>query len=108
MRIATLVLALAAVPLVLAAQAPAGVVKPGMTIDQVVAAWGKPLKAVSGGEYTYLYYDSGCVQSCGSNDVVFLERGQVVDAVARGPGHHYEGVSSLAPDRKPAYTPPTH
>jgi hypothetical protein len=106
-RVALSALALAAAPC-LAAQAPAGVVKPGMTQDQVVAAWGKPLRAASAGDYTYLYYDSGCVRTCGSNDVVFLERGQVVDAVARGAGHHYEGISSLAPERKPAYTAPNH
>lgn len=108
MRSVLLALALAAAPLALAAQTPSGVVKPGMTLDQVVAAWGKPLHAVASGDYTYLYYDSGCARTCGSNDVVFLERGQVVDVVARGAGHHYEGISSLSPERKPGYTAPTN
>jgi hypothetical protein len=105
---AALIALLLLAPGALTAQAPTGVVKPGMTQDQVVAAWGKPAHAVTSGDFTYLFYDSGCVRTCGSNDVVFLERGQVVDAVARGAGHTYEGISSLSPNRKPGYTAPTH
>jgi hypothetical protein len=105
MNRALLVAALLTIPAAAVAQAAAGVVKPGMTQDQVVAAWGKPVRTTASGDYTYLFYDSGC---CGLTDVVFLEHGQVVDALARGAHHTYDGISSLSPARKPGYTPPAH
>lgn len=99
-------------PMVLKAQAPAPVdsssIKPGMTAEQVIARWGKPLRSVTSGGFGYLYFASGCLKSCGSEDVVFLDHGQVIDAIARGPGHHYDGISSLSPERKPGFTAPTH
>ncbi len=33
--------------------------------------------------------------------------GQVIDAIARGKDHAYDGVSSSPADRKPHYTPPS-
>ncbi len=91
-----------------AASADSAVIKPGMTVDQVVAAWDKPIRSVTSGGFGYLYYASGCLRSCGSEDVVFLDHGQVIDAIARGPGHRYDGVTSLSPQRKPGFTAPTH
>ncbi|HTO72188.1 MAG TPA: hypothetical protein VMJ30_00145 [Gemmatimonadales bacterium] len=103
MKLAVMAALLLSVPAGTSAQQTTGVVKPGMTQDQVVAAWGQPVRAVTSGDYTYLFYDSGC---CGLTDVVFLEHGQVVDALARGAHHTYDGISSLSPARKPGYTAP--
>src|SRR3989442_3244245 len=50
---------------------------------------------------TYLYYRNGCEFTCGTEDVVFLQNGKVVDAVLRWPGHRYSGQSS-----SPAATQP--
>src|SRR5256886_12341402 len=50
---------------------------------------------------TFLYYPNGCESTCGPADVVFLQNGQVLDAVLRWPGHGYSGQSS-----SPAATPP--
>jgi len=100
--IPTILLALAATPL--AGQTSA--VKPGMSQADVEAAWGKPLTARSRGDYTYLYYNNDCVATCGTLDVVILEKGQVVDAIVRANYHQYEGVSSSPADRKPAFTKP--
>ena len=90
-----------------AARPDSGVIKPGMTVEQVIAVWGKPLRTVTTGGFGYLYYSSGCLKSCGSEDVVFLDHGQVIDAIARGPGHRYDGIASLSPERKPGFTAPT-
>ncbi|HKV74506.1 MAG TPA: hypothetical protein VJN95_08300 [Gemmatimonadales bacterium] len=103
MRTALLAALLLTLPAAASAQEAGGVVKPGMTQEQVVAAWGKPVRTATSGDYTYLFYDSGC---CGLTDVVFLEHGQVVDALARGAHHTYDGISSLSPARKPGYTAP--
>ncbi|HEY2825766.1 MAG TPA: outer membrane protein assembly factor BamE [Gemmatimonadales bacterium] len=83
-----------------------GTVKPGMTSDQVKAVWGKPATERSAGRWTYLYYRNGCEASCGTFDLVVLDSGQVVDAVVRGTGHTYGGVSSSPRDRAPKFTPP--
>src|SRR5207244_696804 len=53
------------------------------------------------GAMTLLYYPNGGEYTCGTADVVFLQNGQVVDAVLRWPGHGYSGQSS-----SPAATPP--
>jgi hypothetical protein len=93
------------------AASPAGVnvatIRPGMTDAEVRAAWGKPVTERSRGAYTYLFYENGCLRTCGTYDVVILEGGQVVDAIVRGSGHRYDGVSSSPPDRAPGYTRPT-
>ncbi len=83
-----------------------GTIAPGMTREQVIALWGVPVAERTVGNRTYLYFRNGCEVSCGTFDVVFLEGGQVVDAIVRGPGHNYAGVSSSPPDRIAAFTPP--
>lgn len=84
-----------------------GTVEPGMTLEQVVAVWGEPVVERALANWTYLYFRNGCEVSCGTFDVVLLEGGQVVDAIVRGPGHTYAGVSSSPPDRQATFTPPT-
>ncbi len=84
-----------------------GTVEPGMTVEQVVAVWGEPVAERTLTNWTYLYFRNGCEISCGTFDVVMLEGGQVVDAIVRGPGHTYAGVSSSPPGREATFTPPT-
>jgi hypothetical protein len=109
MRIAPMLAAAAA----LALGAPAAraqdvkTIRPGMTEAEVRAAWGEPVTARKAGEYAYLFYENGCLRACGTYDVVILQGGQVVDAIARGKIHHYDGVSSSPADRAPRYTPPS-
>ena len=115
-----LVLVLGAVPLAAQVPAPAaapaptpapdtGTVRPGMRDAQVRAAWGAPSGSRVRGDYTYLFFANGCQPACGIQDVVILERGQVVDAIVRDPRHRYDGVSSSPPGRTPGATvsPPT-
>lgn len=83
-----------------------GTVAPGMTRDQVIAVWGIPVAERTAAEREYLYFRNGCEVSCGTFDVVFLENGQVVDAIVRGTGHNYSGTSSSPADRKPQATKP--
>jgi hypothetical protein len=81
-------------------------IKPGMTADEVKAAWGDPLTTRTRGSFSYLYFKNDCLRTCGTWDVVILENGQVVDAVVRASYHQYEGTSSSPRDRKPGYTKP--
>ena len=74
--------------------ASTGTVTPRMTREQVIAVWGQPVVARSAGAWMYLYFRNGCEVTCGTFDVVFLQDGQVVDAIVRGEGHTYAGVSS--------------
>ncbi len=83
-----------------------GTVRPGMTSDEVVATWGSPVADRAVGNWTFLYFRNGCEESCGTFDVVMLEGGQVVDAIVRGFGHTYAGISSSPPDRVGEFTPP--
>ncbi|UCF40769.1 MAG: hypothetical protein JSW43_00025 [Gemmatimonadota bacterium] len=83
-----------------------GTVRPGMTRMDVIAVWGEPVVERSAGNRTYLYYRNGCEVTCGTYDVVFLENDQVVDAIVRGRGHNYAGMSSSPPDREAQFTPP--
>ena len=76
-----------------------GTVTPGMTREEVVGVWGDPVAERSSSSSTFLFYRNGCEVTCGMLDVVFLEGGQVVDAVVRGRGHVYGGTSSSPPDR---------
>lgn len=71
-----------------------GTVSPGMSRDDVVAVWGEPVTERAVGAWTYLYFRNGCEASCGTFDVVFLENGQVVNAIVRGQGHVYDGTST--------------
>lgn len=85
---------------------PSGTVNPGMTRDEVLGQWGTPATERQMGNWTYLYYRNGCEQRCGTFDIVFLQGGQVVDAVVRAPNHTYSGVSSSPPDSEAMFSPP--
>ncbi len=84
-----------------------GLVRPGMTAQEVIETWGPPEAERIAGNWTFLYFRNGCERRCGTFDVVFLQGGQVVDAVVRGLGHDYAGISSSPPDREAMFTPPT-
>lgn len=92
-------------PLFLAAQ-DVKTIKPGMTGAEVKAQWGEPLTVRSIGIMSYMYYKSDCLKKCGTNDVVFLENGQVIDAVVRDKGRRYDGIVSSPVSRKPEPTAP--
>ena len=79
-------------------------IKPGMTQAEVVAAWGDYLTARKAGNMLYMFYKNDCMKTCGTYDVVFLENGQVVDAVVRDSHRGYDGVASSPKDRKPVAT----
>lgn len=81
-----------------------GTIAPGMGENDVVALWGPPSAVRRAGSFTYLYYPNGCERSCGTNDVVILQDGQVVDAILRWAGHGYSGQSSSPPGRVPTPT----
>lgn len=83
-----------------------GTVSPGMTQSEVENAWGSPLSVTLVGSWTYMFFRNGCENRCGTYDVVFLEGGQVIDAVVRAPQHSYTGVSSSPPASAAEYTPP--
>ncbi len=83
-----------------------GTVRPGMSRMEVIGMWGEPVTERMSGNRTYLYYRNGCEVTCGTFDVVFLEGDQVVDAIVRGLGHTYAGISSSPPDRQAEFTPP--
>ena len=78
-------------------------VRPGMTAEQVTAAWGAPTATRTRGDYTYLSYPSSCMPACGTQDVVILQGGKVVDAIARSSNHPYDGPSSLS-GKAPGFT----
>ena len=84
-----------------------GTVDPGMTRDQVIAVWGEPMVERGSDNWVYLYFRNGCEVTCGTDDVVLLQDGQVVDAIVRGQGHTYSGVSSSPPGRTAEMTMPT-
>lgn len=81
-------------------------IKPGMTVAEVKEQWGEPLTTRAVGVMSYLYYRSDCLKKCGTNDVVFLENGQVIDAVVRDKGRRYDGIVSSPVERKPEPTAP--
>lgn len=81
-------------------------IKPGMTEAEVREQWGEPLTVRKAGVMSYLYYRSSCLKTCGTNDVVFLENGQVIDAVVRDKSRKYDGIASSPADRKPEPTAP--
>jgi len=89
-----------------APQQGGGAISPGMTEAQVVALWGAPIVRRTAGAWTFLLYENGVEREVRFMDVVFLQNGQVVDAVLRGAGHAYTGQSSSPPGRVPEYTPP--
>jgi hypothetical protein len=96
-----------------AAPAPAGdttsqanAVKPGMTEAEVCARWGAPLAERTANDWTYMFYRNNRERRVGYEDVVFLQNGQVVDAIVRSSDHVYAGVSSSPEGRTPVFTPP--
>ena len=91
-------------PLAASAAADSGLVRPGMTEAAVQAAWGTPSGSRVRGDYKYLFFANDCQPACGIQDVVMLERGQVVDAIVRDPRHRYAGVSSSPAGRTPGKT----
>jgi hypothetical protein len=82
------------------------IIRPGMSEAEVIAAWGEPLARRTRGAFTYLHFQTDCLKECGTYDIVILEGGQVVDAIARSKNHRYDGVSSSPADRAPEFTPP--
>ena len=78
-----------------------GTIAPGMSERDIYSLWGPPNAVRRQADMTYLYYPNGCEYTCGTADVVFLQNGQVVDAVLRWPGHGYSGESSSPPGKKP-------
>ena len=90
----------------LAAQDTAMTVKPGMSEADVRARWGDPVAVRTANQWTYLFYRNGRERAVGYYDVVFLQNGQVVDAIVRAPEHGYAGHSSSPEGRAPEFTPP--
>jgi len=103
--LAVLTLVLAAPGNTLPAQ-QARVIRPGMTEVQVRESWGEPLMVRQRGEFMYMFFENGCLKTCGMHDLVILQGGQVVDAVARASYHSYDGVSSSPSERVPEPTLP--
>jgi hypothetical protein len=99
-RFLTVVTAVTAVIVSTAAAQDPKTIKPGMTEAEVRTAWGEPLTVRKAGEMTYLYYRNDCLRRCGTYDIVFLEGGQVVDAIVRAKDHRYDGISSSPAERK--------
>jgi len=89
-----------------ATAAPDITVRPGMTEAEVRARWGEPLATRTANDWTYLFYRNSRERRVGYEDVVFLQRGQVMDAIVRSPDHVYAGVSSSPEGRVPVFTPP--
>jgi hypothetical protein len=83
-----------------------GTIDPGMTREQVIAVWGEPVTERFTDRNGYMFYRNGCEIACGMYDTVLLEGNQVIDAVIRGAGHVYSGISSSPPGRMPEETLP--
>lgn len=83
------------------------VIRAGMSEAEVRVSWGEPLTVRRRGAFSYMFYENGCLKTCGMHDLVILEGGQVTDAIARASYHAYEGVSSSPGDRAPGFTPPS-
>jgi len=81
-------------------------VRPGMTEAEVRSRWGDPLATRTANDWTYLFYRNQRERRVGFDDVVFLQHGQVMDAIVRSPDHVYAGVSSSPEGRVPVFTPP--
>ena len=90
----------------LAAQDTTAAIRPGMTETDVRARWGDPAIVRRLNDWTYLFYRNGMERRIGYYDTVFLQNGQVMDAVVRSADHMYLGQSSSPPDRIPVFTPP--
>jgi hypothetical protein len=98
--------AFAAPPAPAAAQDSSAMIRPGMSEADVRARWGDPAAVRHANDWTYLFYTNGNERQVGWYDTVFLQGGQVVDCIARGPGHTYLGQSSSPGNRTPERTAP--
>ena len=85
-----------------------GAVRPGMSEADVRARWGDPIAVRRMNDWTYLFYRNGREREVGFYDVVFLQGGQVMDAIVRSAAHVYAGQSSSPEGRTPVFTPPEH
>lgn len=88
------------------AQDTTSAVRPGMTEADVLNRWGEPVAVRRVNDWTYLFFRNNFERHWGYYDTVFLQNGQVVDAIVRAPEHVYLGPSSSPPDRAPFFTPP--
>ncbi|GEM_PF-851995 len=79
-------------------------IDPGMTREQVVARLGEPSAESHRGSFTYLFYDNGCGPTCGTDDVVVLERNTVTDAIFRSPKRTFTGTSAAPEALAPVST----
>jgi hypothetical protein len=77
-----------------------------MSREEVVGVWGEPVTERMADGRRYLFYRNGCEVTCGTFDVVFLEGGQVVDAIVRARGHTYSGTSTSPAGSEGVPTPP--
>ena len=101
-RVAFVSIALALVgPAALAQSPKSGTIDPGMTRDEVIARLGMPSGESNTGSFTYLFYDNGCAERCGMDDVVVLEKNIVTDAIFRSPKRVFTGVSSSPQELTP-------
>jgi hypothetical protein len=56
-------------------------VTPGASRADVIAQLGEPVAERTAGDFTLLFYQSGCAPTCAVNDVVVLQGDRVVDAL---------------------------
>lgn len=84
-----------------------GTINPGMSSAQVIETWGEPVAQRAHGNHNFMYFRNGCERRCGTFDLVIFEGDQVIDAVVRGFGHTYSGVSSSPATANAIPTPPT-
>jgi outer membrane protein assembly factor BamE (lipoprotein component of BamABCDE complex) len=96
----------AVAPAAAPAQEPGGSLKPGMSEADVRTLWGDPVAVRRSNDWTYLFFRNGRERRVGTYDVVFLQGGQVVDAIVRGAEHSYSGQSSSPEGRTPEFTRP--
>lgn len=75
----------------MAAPAAGQTIAQGMTPAEVRAEFGSPARARDAGAWTYWYYNNGCPNRCGSDDVVFFQNERVVAAVLRTPRRAWRG-----------------
>lgn len=80
-------------------------IRPGMTTEDVKAAFGEPAAIRTYGDYTYYFYQNGVEREYGTADIVFFLDGQVVDAVLRSSRREYAGESSSPRGVTPKPTP---
>ena len=98
--------AILAHPRAAAAQDSSATVRPGMSEADVRARWGEPIAVRHSNDWTFLFYQNFDERHVGWYDTVFLQGGQVVDCIARAPGHPYAGQSSSPGNRTPGRTLP--